>query len=83
MIRLNRYVRWPISATTKLSFPRQNLLSHDKTHFSTAKELGRDPSTIKMATANDDNVNEDGESEVQKKCSLHIIFIVGINTEIS
>ena len=54
--------------------PRQNLLSHDKTYFSTAKfstakELGRDPSTIKMATANDDNVNEDGESEVQKKCS--------------
>ena len=52
----------------KLTFSRQNLLSHDKTYFSTAKfytakELGRDPSTIKMATANDDNANEDGDTE--------------------
>ena len=53
---------------TKLTFPQQNLLSHDKTYFSTAKfytakKLGRNPSTIKMATANDDNANEDGDTE--------------------
>ena len=30
-------LRWPISATAKLTFPRQNLLFHGKTYFSTAK----------------------------------------------
>ena len=30
-------VRWPTSATAKLTFPRQNLLSHGKTYFFTAK----------------------------------------------
>ena len=30
-------IRWPTSATAKLTFPRQNLLSHGKTYFSTAK----------------------------------------------
>ena len=30
-------VRWPISATAKLTFSRQNLLFHGKTYFSTAK----------------------------------------------
>ena len=31
------WVRWPISATAKLTFPRQNLLFHSKTYFITAK----------------------------------------------
>ena len=31
------FLRWPTSATAKLTFPRQNLLSHGKTYFSTAK----------------------------------------------
>ena len=31
------YLRWPTSATAKLTFPRQNLLFHGKTFFSTAK----------------------------------------------
>ena len=30
-------VRWPTSATAKLTFPRQNLLFHGKTYFLTAK----------------------------------------------
>ena len=30
-------LRWPTSATAKLTFPRQNLLFHGKTYFSTAK----------------------------------------------
>ena len=30
-------IRWPTSATAKLTFPRQNLLFHGKTYFSTAK----------------------------------------------
>ena len=30
-------LRWPISATAKLTFPRQNLLFHGKTYFFTAK----------------------------------------------
>ena len=30
-------LRWPISATAKLTFPRQNLLFHGKTYFLTAK----------------------------------------------
>ena len=32
-----KFLRWPISATAKLTFPRQNLLFHGKTYFSTAK----------------------------------------------
>ena len=31
------FLRWPTSATAKLTFPRQNLLFHGKTYFSTAK----------------------------------------------
>ena len=30
-------LRWPTAATAKLTFPRQNLLSHGKTYFSMAK----------------------------------------------
>ena len=33
----SKKLRWPTSATAKLTFPRQNLLSHGKTYFSTAK----------------------------------------------
>ena len=31
------FLRWPTSATAKLTFPRQNLLFHGKTYFLTAK----------------------------------------------
>ena len=31
------FLRWPTSATAKLTLPRQNLLFHGKTYFSTAK----------------------------------------------
>ena len=34
-----RIVRWPISATAKLTFPRQNLLFHGKTYFFTQNLL--------------------------------------------
>ena len=37
MSLLQAKLRWPISATAKLTFPRQNLLFHGKIYFSTAK----------------------------------------------
>ena len=37
LLKSLEYVRWPTSATAKLTFPRQNLLFHGKTYFSTAK----------------------------------------------
>ena len=35
------FLRWPISATAKLTFPRQNILFHGKTYFSTVSRYFR------------------------------------------
>ena len=35
--KYNSLLRWPISDRAKHTFPRQNILSHGKTYFSTAK----------------------------------------------
>ena len=34
---VKKYLRWPTSVTAKLTFSRQNILSHGKTYFLTAK----------------------------------------------
>ena len=61
---LSPSLRWPISATTKLTFPRRNLLSHGKglhgqgtgTEYQESRE---------MAMVYDDNVNEDEDTEAE------------------